>query len=256
MTQSYESHTPPPGAQEAPTVWETASVTPPVEGSTSTSDVAKEQTRSVGTDAKEGGRHVADVAKEESRNVAEETKNQARDLWDQTRSELADQTGQQQQRVAGGLRSLGQELSSMANGSDQQGLASELAGRGADQAHKLAEYLDGRDPGALLDEVRRFARRRPGTFLAVAAGIGVAAGRMSRGMMPEHQDDEPARRPATATTTPAAYAPATSAARDTTERRPYGDPVVTSGESFVTTADPIVTTEPTGGEAGTWETRP
>jgi len=241
MTQSYESHTPPPGAQEAPTVGGTASATPPAPESASTSEVAKEQTRSVGADAKEGGRHVADVAKEETRNVAAETKNQARDLWDQTRSELADQAGQQQRRVADGLRSLGQELSSMADGSNQQGLASDLAGRSAEQAHKLAAYLDGREPGALIEEVRRFARRRPGTFLAVAAGIGVAAGRLSRGMMPEHDGEEPAR-PSGTSASAAGYAPATSAARDTTERRPYGDPVVT--------------TEPIGGEPGPWETRP
>lgn len=249
MTQSYASNTPATGPQEAATAAGAASATPPVEGSTSTSDVAKEQARSVGADAKEGGRHVADVAKEESRNVAEETKNQARDLWDQTRSELADQTGQQQRRVADGLRSLGQELSSMASGSDQQGLASDLAGRGAEQAHKLAEYLEGRDPGTLLEEVRRFARRRPGTFLAVAAGVGVAAGRLSRGMMPDHHDDEPARRSGMSAPAAGGYVPATAAAPDTTERRPYGDPVVTTG-------DPLVTTEPTGGEAGAWETRP
>lgn len=242
MTQSYESHTPPQAAQETSTTGGAASATPPASGSTSTSEVAKEQTRSVGADAKEGGRHVADVAREETRNVAEETKNQARDLWEQTRSELVDQAGQQQRRVADGLRSLGQELSSMADGSGQQGLASDLAGRSAEQAHKLAAYLDGREPGALLEEVRRFARRRPGTFLAVAAGVGVAVGRLSRGMMPEHHDDEPAHPSGTSATAAAGYVPATSAARDTTERRPYGDPVVT--------------TEPTGGESGSWATRP
>lgn len=225
MTQSYEGPTPPTGVEgsspvsaapstetvtapsptpstpSTPSTWpapgaDTSSASSGSSAS-STTDVAKEQTRSVGEDAKDGGRHVAHVAKEETRSVAEDAKDQARDLWEQTRSELSDQAGQQQRRVAEGLRALGEELSSMAHGSDQQGLASDLAGRGADRAHRLAEYLDGRDPGALLEEVRRFARRRPGTFLAVAAGVGVAAGRLSRGMVPERHDDEPARRTGT-----------------------------------------------------------
>ena len=229
MTQSYEGPTPPTGVEETPpvgaapstetvtaasptpstpstTASTTPSTTPAASGATSmsssssassTTDVAKEQAGSVGQDAKAGGRHVAHVAKEETRSVAEDAREQARDLWEQTRSELSDQAGQQQQRVADGLRSLGKELSSMAQGSGQQGLATGLAGRGADQAHRLAEYLEGRDPGSLLEEVRRFARRRPGTFLAVAAAVGVAAGRLSRGMVPERHDDESDRRTGT-----------------------------------------------------------
>jgi gas vesicle protein len=173
-----------------PPVTSTSSTTPPSTSSTSTSDVAKEQTRSVGEDAKEGTRHVADVAKEETKNVAGETANQARELWHQTRSQLKDQTGQQQQRVASGLRSLGDELSSMAQTSEQQGMASDLANRGADQVRRVAEYLEGRDPGSLLEEVKRFARRRPGTFLALAAGLGVVGGRLSRSMVDEQREQQ------------------------------------------------------------------
>jgi len=189
MTQNQSSEIPPPTADDLPLTPATAGPTPDAEPA-STTEVAKEQTRSVGADAKEGGRHVAGVAKEETRNVAGEAKNQARDLWQQTRSELVDQSSQQQDRVASGLRSLADELSSMARSSQEQGLASELADRGAEQAHRMARYLDEREPGSLLEEVRRFARNRPGTFLAVAAGVGVAAGRLSRGMMPEHDDDD------------------------------------------------------------------
>jgi len=221
MTQGYEST---PGYESTAgyegTAGYAADPAPP-----STTDVAKDQTRSVGEDAKEGGRHVAGVARDEARNVAGEAASQARDLWDQTRSELMEQSGQQQQRVAQGLRSLAEELSSMAHGSQQQGLASDVAGRGATHARKLADYLDQRDPGSLLDEVRGFARRRPGMFLALAAGAGVVGGRLSRGMM-SHDDNAPAQggtapRPTTAATTGpprTAWADATAAARDTRTR--------------------------------------
>jgi hypothetical protein len=189
--------------------------TPPTE--TSKTDTAREEARSVGQDAKQGGEHVVETAKQESKQVVEEARSQARNLWDQTRSELSDQAGQQQQRAAGGLRSLGDELASMARSSDQNGLGTDLAQRAGEQARRLADYLEQRDPGSLLDEVRGFARRKPGTFLAIAAGLGVLGGRMSRGMMPQH--DDAASSGVQRSTQP------TANARDTTSRAPYSPTV-------------------------------
>ena len=40
----------------------------------------------------------------------------------------------------------------------------------------------GSDPGSLLNEVKSFARQRPGTFLLLAAGAGVLAGRLTRSL--------------------------------------------------------------------------
>jgi hypothetical protein len=53
---------------------------------------------------------------------------------------------------------------------------------GADKAREVAQWLDGRDPGSLIDEVRSYARRRPGTYLAIALGAGLLAGRLTRGL--------------------------------------------------------------------------
>ena len=76
----------------------------------STTDVAKDQAKSVAGDAKEGGQQVAQTAKEQTQQVASEAKYQARDLYDQVRGELGDQAANQHQRAASGLRSLGDEL--------------------------------------------------------------------------------------------------------------------------------------------------
>ncbi len=38
------------------------------------------------------------------------------------------------------------------------------------------------DPASLLDEAKSFARQRPGAFLLLAAGAGVLAGRLTRGL--------------------------------------------------------------------------
>ena len=131
---------------------------------------------------------MAEVGKDEVKNVAQETSQQAKELWEQTRSQLLDQSAQQQTKVAEGLRSLSQELSGMARGSEQQGVASDLAQQASQRMGDVAGWLDQRDPGSLVSEVKQFARRRPGTFLAAATVIGLVGGRLSRGLVADHQD--------------------------------------------------------------------
>ncbi|NQX34112.1 hypothetical protein [Herbiconiux sp. VKM Ac-2851] len=126
--------------------------------------------------------HVAGVAKDEAARVAHEAGSQVRDLYQRTQSELKDQAGEQQQRAAAGLRSLGEELGRMASSQDSPGVASDLVGQAASRVGAVGDWLEGRDPGSLLDEVKSFARRKPGTFIAVAAVAGVLAGRLTRSL--------------------------------------------------------------------------
>ena len=158
----------------------------------STKDVAKDEAMATGQQAKDGALHVAEVGKDEVKNVAQETSQQAKELWQQTRTQLMDQSAQQQTRVAEGLRSLSDELSGMARSSEQQGVASDLAHQASQRMGDVAGWLDQRDPGSLVSEVKQFARQRPGTFLATAALVGLVGGRLSRGLVAEHQDEKAA----------------------------------------------------------------
>jgi uncharacterized phage infection (PIP) family protein YhgE len=157
--------------------------------SSSTSDVAKEQAGSVAQGAAEAGQQVAGTAKDQASNVAAEASRQAQDLLAQTRNELQEQAATQQQRLASGIRSLSVELGSMAERSEQSGTASEVVRQASAKTAELAGWLDERDPGSLLQEVTSFARRRPGLFLAVAAGAGLAAGRLTRGAVDAARGD-------------------------------------------------------------------
>lgn len=125
---------------------------------------------------------TTEAAKEEASKVAGEAKQQVRDLTGQTRDELASQARQQKDRAVGGLRTLSDELRSMAGSTERSGMAGDLAQEAARRTGDLAGWLDSREPGELIDEVRTFARQRPGLFLALAAGAGVLAGRLTRGM--------------------------------------------------------------------------
>jgi len=155
------------------------SSTDPLDSSaTSGSPSGAEQAASTAADE---GRHVAGVAGGEARKVADEAKSQARGLLDEARGQLDDQTRTQRDRLVSTLQSVGDDLDSMASQGTQQGIAGDLARQAGQRARALGQHLDGREPADLVDDVRRFARDRPGTFLLGALAAGVVAGRLARG---------------------------------------------------------------------------
>jgi hypothetical protein len=151
-------------------------------GSASKADAAKTEASEVANQAAGAAQDVAHTAKAEAANVAAEVKTNARDLLHQAKSDLTSQAGTQQQKVAEGMRSISTELRAMADASNEPGVASDLVRQAADRSQSMASWLDGRDPGSLLNEVQNFARQRPGTFLLLAAGAGVLAGRLGRSL--------------------------------------------------------------------------
>ncbi len=150
----------------------------PLEG-TSTTDAAKES-----------GQRVASTAAEQGKNVLDEGKAQARNLTHEVGQQAHEQSRVQKDKAASGLRSLGAELQSMAAAQGgQSGLATDLAQQASVKVQDLAGWLDQRDPGELLDEVRALARRKPGTFLLGALAAGVVAGRLTRGAVDATRSD-------------------------------------------------------------------
>lgn len=147
-----------------------------------TAGTAAEEARQTAGTAAEQGRHVADVAKGEAQNVVQESKQQAQHLLDEARSQLDEQSRTQRDRLVGTLTTFGDDIEKMANGEQTNGgMAQDLARQVAQRARDLGNRIDGREPVELLDEVRSFARRRPGTFLLGALAAGVVAGRLTRG---------------------------------------------------------------------------
>lgn len=161
----------------------TGAQTPPAPGGTGQQGSGvKDRLGEAASSAGEAGREVAGEAKEKARDVAHEATDRARDLVDQGRTQLRSQAQSQQQRLAGGLRTLGDELNQMASGSQDPGYASELVQRAGDATTRVADWFEDREPSSVLREVEDFARRRPGMFIAIAAGAGLVVGRLLRGM--------------------------------------------------------------------------
>jgi hypothetical protein len=159
-------------------------------------DTVKTEASSVATDAKERGKDVAGTAAEEAKDVAREVKSQLLQLLDQLRGEATSQASDQSKRAAQGLHSLGSELNQMASSAPSDGVASDLVRQAAERVRGAAQWLDTREPGELLDDVRDFARRRPGAFLAGAAVLGILGGRMTRGLTADSSSGDLQRYPA------------------------------------------------------------
>lgn len=155
-------------------------------------DAAKGAAQDVAGDAKDKAANVAGTAKEQASKVASEATDHAKQLYGQASETLKSQAADQQQRAASGLRDIGEQLGRMAENDDEQGIASKVVRDLSHRAGSAAEYLDGRDPGSLLDEVKSFAAKRPGTFIAIAAGAGILAGRLTKALATEVKHEKEA----------------------------------------------------------------
>src|SRR3954467_3000890 len=197
MTHSIDAPLPPPtntGTGSHSTTDGSQSTT---EGSVSTTERAKEtknlamgEAKNVGQTAAQAGSQVASTAADQAKEVAQETQRQAKDLLDQGRTQVKEQVVSQQQKAGQSLSSLAQELRSLADGSSQgaPGPARDLLQQASGMVESFAGKLQNREPGELLDEVRSFARRKPGLFLLGAAAAGVLAGRLTSGIKAAHSD--------------------------------------------------------------------
>jgi hypothetical protein len=139
--------------------------------------------------AKQGAGEVARTATDKVKDVTEDSKAQARNLIGEARAQVGQQASTQQRNLVMNLRSLVDELQGMAQRSEQPGPATELVRRAQDRLHGVADWLDRREPGDVLNEVRTFASRRPGVFLLGSVAAGAMAGRLTRGVVAAHSDD-------------------------------------------------------------------
>jgi hypothetical protein len=190
MTHSIDAPLPPPATTTGARGSGSTSTTGRAQ---ETKDVALDEAKNVGQTAAQAGSQVAATATDQAKEVVHETQRQAKDLLEQARSQLKEQTVAQQQKAAQGLTSLAEDLRGLADGSSSgaPGPARDLLQQASGMVENFASKLQNREPAELLDEVRNFARRKPGMFLLGAAAAGVLAGRMTSGVKAAHSDSSP-----------------------------------------------------------------
>jgi hypothetical protein len=190
-------------------------------------DTAKEQAGQVKDTAVEQAGQVKDTAVEQGQQVAAQAKDQAvqvkdqavgslRDIVGQGRSELTTQVGTSQNRLAEYVHSLSDELGTLASGGgDGTGPLADLAHRGARTGGELSKWLSDHEPADVLNEVTRFARRRPWAFLGASLLTGVVVGRVTRSLAAEKKDEHDAQQAVDSYSTPAVTGPSYAAPVET-----------------------------------------
>jgi hypothetical protein len=219
MTENYPTRTTPPPAGEWP------------ETEQDTAQLVKDQASDLANSGVQAGRHVGDVAREQASGVAAEAGRQGRNLLEQAQGQLHEQAAEGQQRMAKKLLSLSDELRSMAENSSP-GVAVDVAQQAASRVRDAGHWLEKREPRQVANEVQSFARRRPAVFLILAAGAGLVAGRLTRGLKDATAAADSTETAVRATAPGLARQPAQPA--DVAGYPPYGEgvPAVVTGDPY------------------------
>jgi len=126
--------------------------------------------------------NLAETAKQQAGDVVGEAAAQTRGVVADARHRLTDEVHSQNERLAGGIRQVADQLTEMAGGQGDS-TARMLVQRLGEGGRQVADYLERNGPEGVLTEVQEFARRRPGVFLLGAALTGFVVGRLGKGVL-------------------------------------------------------------------------
>jgi len=148
------------------------------------------QTSAPGSSESGGLTERAGAAAEGAKDVVGEAANQARNLVDEAKASVNVHSVEQRDRAADGLRSLSSQFQRMARqssnpampGQSDNSTATKVVDEVARRTNAVADYLQEHEPDQLIEELRGYARRHPGVFMGIAAGLGLVIGRATRAM--------------------------------------------------------------------------
>ncbi len=147
-----------------------------------TAGTAKDEAAQVGQVAASAATDVASTAKQQAGHVAGEAVNQLKALTDDARNQASQQVNNATEQLSSRVRSLAGELRDLGQGKgDANGTIAGLVQQLADRGEQLADSITARGPGGLVQDLRGFAARKPGTFLLGALAAGVVTGRLVKG---------------------------------------------------------------------------
>jgi F0F1-type ATP synthase membrane subunit b/b' len=147
----------------------------------SRTEEARDRATDVASGAQEKAGQVAEQAKDQAANVASAAGEKASELVGTARQELRDRAQSEASNAGDRLKSIAEELRAMGKTSEEQGgMTASLVSQLADKVDTGAQRLSDGDLDAVVEDVKRFARNRPGAFLLGAAGAGFLVGRILR----------------------------------------------------------------------------
>lgn len=144
-------------------------------------DSASQKANEVASHATAGAHDVARHARQQAGAVTGVAADQVGQLVEQARGELQRTARERTEQIGGLLGDVASQLRALAEGRPEDaGRTVDYVGQAVDATERLATRLRQGGPEGLVDDVTRFARRRPGLFLAGAAVAGFGVGRLLR----------------------------------------------------------------------------
>jgi len=144
-------------------------------------DQATTEAANVKDTAVQAAAEVKDQAKDELAGIAQQAKSEARTLTTEARDRLQSQADGTTKQVASTVADIGHELRTLADRSDRpDGPATEVIRQLADRTERFAERLETIGYRGIADDLTRYGRNHPGTFLLCAGAAGFLVGRMLR----------------------------------------------------------------------------
>jgi hypothetical protein len=128
----------------------------------------------------EAAQSVASTATDEGRAVVETAKSETGRLASEARAEMRKQGDEQTRRMADRVRDVGDQLERVQRGEAPEGPVANVLVEFGSRANQFADRLQSGGIDEVTRDVKRFARQRPGVFLAGAFALGVVAGRTLR----------------------------------------------------------------------------
>lgn len=192
VTDSHEANFPPRTDVSAPTApaehpVHTSLAAPEQHESSKAGEIAGEA-RDLARESQDSAKHLGEKAQREAEHIVEDVKAEASHLFEELGTDVRAQAAIQQEKIGANLRDISQELRAMLAAAPSHGNAASLVDQAAQHSGKIADWLEAREPGDLVEEVKGFARRRPGAFLGLAVGAGLLAGRITRNAGGSSQD--------------------------------------------------------------------
>lgn len=152
---------------------------------------AKQEGGAVAQSATQAGKEVVGAVSERTAAVADTAKQQLHTMVGQAKQEFRSQAESQGSQVVTGLRTLSDQVVALTEGRrDESGQLGSFVDDAQQRLQRYVGSLEDRGPQAIVDDVTRFARRRPGVFLLGAGVAGFAIGRLVRGAAAEHASSD------------------------------------------------------------------
>jgi len=151
---------------------------------------AKQDASEVAGTAKQGASEVAHETVQQAKVVSGVAMDHARSLMGETTTQLRGHADDQAQRAASGLDQVATKVQALLSGRPEEaGELRDYAEELGDRAQQLAERLRSGGFDGIVADASRFARRRPGLFLAGAATAGFVVGRLVKAQRSEGSDN-------------------------------------------------------------------